>query len=387
MLNPFSRRDWRADVSAYLDGELSAAERAQVEARLAEDGELRAYLHDLERLHDSLSRFAPTPARPPAAPVQAMLASQDVGSRELRPVAQAVPRDFQLSPEMTAAAVPVAANSPSRTLRLSLSTAAMGVAAFCALLIFDAMDTPTVNFTTSQAGTLQAGQQSQPIPTATVRTERVIVQTTEPTQTAAAAQTAQFAEDAAEAEEAAPEPEAAAFSAAAVEEEAEAEAAAAEPAAAEASAEARPALTAGVSDEEAAEEEVTAADVVAADSEQANWAAAEEEAAEAEEAVEAQAAAPPPAAAAAEPTAAAAEPPAEPAPAAAETVTEERTIVTVTAAAEEDWPLPQRPVSDSVVLASDPSWELPVQIALAAIAGVSALIWLALTIAERRRFG
>jgi len=65
--------------------------------------------------------------------------------------------------------------------------------------------------------------------------------------------------------------------------------------------------------------------------------------------------------------------------------TETRSVATSVAQGESDWPLEQRPRSSTVRLARDPSWELPVQIVLAAVAISSAVFWLVLTIADRRR--
>jgi len=61
------RGDWREDVSAYMDDELSPRERARVEARLAESEEMREYLADLEDMRSVLRSFEPAHS---AAPFQ-----------------------------------------------------------------------------------------------------------------------------------------------------------------------------------------------------------------------------------------------------------------------------------------------------------------------------
>lgn len=47
-------------LTAYLDGELEEAERADVESRLADDGELRLRLHQLQKTWDVLDQLPRT---------------------------------------------------------------------------------------------------------------------------------------------------------------------------------------------------------------------------------------------------------------------------------------------------------------------------------------
>lgn len=375
------RADWRDDVSAYLDDELSPRDRARVEARLAESAEMQDYLADLQQMRTVLRRFEPVQS---AAP-------------------------FQLSPEMLddPARISVRPAGTARALRLSMSTAAFGVATFAAVMVFDAVDSPTVNFTTTSAE-----RQPTRVPTAAVVTDEVEVQaqdaetsdeaasptSSEPEsvsvpaqeaqqeeRTAVAAVASEQAEQQEEAQEAAEQEEAEQQAEAYQQEQAQLEA---QEAAAESTADpSRRALTAGRSSGDGQAKSVNVEDVVADQDE----AEAAEQAQSADE-VSAGAAADHAADAADEPrqeqTQAAAESPAQESTGESQatvTQTETRSVATSVAQGESDWPLEQRPRSTTVQLARDPSWELPVQIVLAAVAISSALFWLVLTIADRRR--
>ena len=122
----FSRRDWRDDLSAYLDNELTPRERERIEARLAQSEEMREYLADLQDMRSVLRGFSPAPS---AAPFQL--------------TAEILERDTR---------TPLSASGATRALRMSMATAAVGVAAFAAVMVFDVIDSPTVTFTTTQAG-------------------------------------------------------------------------------------------------------------------------------------------------------------------------------------------------------------------------------------------
>ena len=377
----FRRADWRDDVSAYLDDELSPRDRARVEARLAESAEMREYLSDLEQMRTVLRRFEPAQS---AAP-------------------------FQLTPEMIddPARTSVRPAGTARALRLSMSTAALGVATFAAVMVFDAVDSPTVNFTTTSADA-----QATRVPTATVVTDEVEVEaqtgetadeaasstSSEPESAAAPAQDVQQEEPAAVAAVASEQEERQAAAEEAAEQEAaeqQAEAYQEEQAQQEAEEAAddstvdpsRRALTAGRSNGTGQAKSVKVEDVVAG----------QDEAGEAEQAQSVDAVSADPAEEqAADPTdeqgreenQSAADSPAE-VPAEDEqpatTRTETRSVATSVAQGESDWPLEQRPRSSTVRLARDPSWELPVQIVLAAVAISSAVFWLVLTIADRRQ--
>ena len=370
----FPRRgDWREDISAYLDDELSPRERTRVEMSLARSAEMREYLADLQHMRTVLRSLEPAPS---AAP-------------------------FQLTPEMLSdpARIAVRPSSTTRALRLSISTAAVGAATFAAVMVFDAVDSPSVNFTTTSAD-----GQATSIPTAAVATAEVEVQTqstsasgTDSGEQPAEGESVAPAADKDEGQQVvavavvAPEQEREAASAEPAEEAAEAaqrlaaEAEASEQAASDPS---RRALTAGHGGGSSAAQQVTAADVVAQQE-------APQEAAEAEPA----AAEPADAAASSgaeqsQPESAAMETPApadddhQAGAAASQTATsqtERRSVATAVARVESDWPLEQRPRSAIVRLASDPSWERPVQLVLAAIAITATVLWLVLTIVDRRR--
>lgn len=375
------RADWRDDVSAYLDDELSPRDRARVEARLAQSAEMQDYLADLEQMRMVLRRFEPALGATP----------------------------FQLTPEMIddPARISVRPAGTARALRLSMSTAAIGVATFAAFMVFDAVDSPTVNFTTTSADA-----EPTRVPTAAVVTDEVEVQaqagetsdeaasrtSSEPESVSAAAQEAQEEERttvAAVASEQADQQQAAQEAVEQEEAEQQAEAYQEEQAqqeAREASDESsvdpsRRALTAGRSSGDGQAKSVNVEDVVAEQEE----AEAAEQAQSADE-ISADAAAEQ----AADPTdeqrpEAQQNAAASPAEASSEDEqsasarTETRSVATSVAQGESDWPLEQRPRSSTVRLARDPSWELPVQIVLAAVAISSAVFWLVLTIADRRR--
>lgn len=378
----FRRADWRDEISAYLDDELSPRERARVEARLAESAEMQDYLADLEQMRTVLRGFEPSQSATP----------------------------FQISPEMLDDPARISARpaGTARALRLSMSTAALGVATFAAVMVFDAVDSPTVNFTTTSAD-------AQPtlVPTAAVVTDEVEVQaqagetsdeaasptSSEPESVAASAQDAQEEEEpaavAAVASEHAEQQEAAQEAVEQEEAEQQAEAYQEEPtqqeaqeAAEESTADpSRRALTAGRSSGAGEAKSVNVEDVVA---EQEEGEAAEQ--AQSADEVSADAAADHAENAAGEShqeeTQTAAESPVQESSEerqATVTQTETRSVATSVAQGESDWPLEQRPRSTTVQLARDPSWELPVQIVLAAVAISSAVFWLVLTIADRRR--
>ncbi len=384
----FRRRAWRDDVSAYLDDELSPRERQRVEARLAASAEMREYLAELEQMRSLLRSFDPAPSSVP----------------------------FQLTPEMIndPARVPLRPTVAARALRLSMSTAAVGVATFAAVMVFDAVDSPTVTFTTTSAGDM-----SRRIPTAAVVTDEVEVEVEaqeaaeeEPARVTAVAATSEASErqqparaeadqeqEAEQAEAAMQEEEQASVAAvdyqqaeqeaaqeAEYEEEAQQQQTVTEQSSKQAASDpSRRALTAGRAGEESDAENVTAEQVVAQQ--------------EAEDTAQASGrdAAPDPAqnnASTSDQNAAsdstAAESPArdrddDQQSASAATQSETRTVATSVTHTESDWPLEQRPRSGTVQLATDPSWEQPVQIVLAAIAISATVFWLVLTIVDRRR--
>lgn len=394
ILSIFGRRDWRDDLSAYLDDELNPQERERFETRLAVSDEMQEYLADLQDMRSVLRSFAPAPT---AAP-------------------------FQLTPEIVerGTRTQLAASRATRASRMSMATAAVGVAAFAAVMVFDVIDSPTVTFTTTQAGDSANG-----VPTAQVVTEEVELpsQSAEESDVAAVTQVSSGSEQpgrgdppAAEAEQMEAEEEAAV---AAVEVEAQEqameqeaqhavqqqeEASAAEqeeseeewqaqrlkrdePAQGEADDPSRRALTAGRSAAEGGEDDsqdVTAAGVVA-----------EEEGATAEDGAEVSQANDADETVSSSADEQAAEPDVassvdedqDVATSRAETQseTEKRTVARSVRHTESDWPLEERPRSRSVELATDPSWERPVQIVLAAFAVAATVFWLTLAIMDRRR--
>ncbi len=384
----FRRGDWRDGVSAYLDDELSPRERQRMEARLAASAEMREYRADLEQMRSLLRSFDPAPSSVP----------------------------FQLTPEMIndPARVPLRPTVAARALRLSMSTAAVGVATFAAVMVFDAVDSPTVTFTTTSAGDM-----SRRIPTAAVVTDEVEVEVEaqeaaekEPARVTAVAATSEASErqqparaeaeqqqEAEQAEAAMQEEEQASVADAEYEqaeqeaaqeeeyeEEAQQQQAEAEQSSKDAASDpSRRALTAGRAGEESDAENVTAEQVVAQqEAEDAAQASGQDDASEPAEHNTSSSEE----SAASDSTAAE-----SPSPdrdddrqsASAATQSETRTVATSVTHTESDWPLEQRPRSGTVQLATDPSWELPVQIVLAAIAISATVFWLVLTIVDRRR--
>ena len=384
----FRRGDWRDDVSAYLDDELSPRERQRVEARLAASAEMREYLAELEQMRSVLRSFDPAQSSVP----------------------------FQLTPEMIndPARVPLRPTVAARALRLSMSTAAVGVATFAAVMVFDAVDSPTVTFTTTSAGDM-----SRRIPTAAVVTDEVEVEVEaqeaaeeEPARVTAVAATSEASErqqparaeadqeqEAEQAEEAMQEEEQASVADAEYEEaeqeavqeeeyeeEAQQQQTVTEQSSKQAASDpSRRALTAGRAGEESDAENVTAEQVVAQqeaeDSAQASGRDAAPDPAQNNASTSDQSAAS---------DSTAAESPArdrgdDQQSASAATQSETRTVATSVTHTESDWPLEQRPRSGTVQLATDPSWEQPVQIVLAAIAISATVFWLVLTIVDRRR--
>ena len=384
----FRRGDWRDDVSAYLDDELSPRERQRMEARLAASAEMREYLAELEQMRSVLRSFDPAQSSVP----------------------------FQLTPEMIndPARVPLRPTVAARALRLSMSTAAVGVATFAAVMVFDAVDSPTVTFTTTSAGDM-----SRRIPTAAVVTDEVEVEVEaqeaaeeEPARVTAVAATSEASErqqparaeadqeqEAEQAEEAMQEEEQASVADAEYEEaeqeavqeeeyeeEAQQQQTVTEQSSKQAASDpSRRALTAGRAGEESDAENVTAEQVVAQqeaeDSAQASGRDAAPDPAQNNASTSDQSAAS---------DSTAAESPArdrgdDQQSASAATQSETRTVATSVTHTESDWPLEQRPRSGTVQLATDPSWEQPVQIVLAAIAISATVFWLVLTIVDRRR--
>ena len=394
LLSIFIRRDWRDDLSAYLDDELSPRERERVEARLAQSDEMQEYLADLQDMRSVLRSFAPAPA---AAPFQLTTEIIERGTRTA-----------------------VVASGATRALRMSMATAAVGVAAFAAVMVFDVIDSPSVTFTTTQAGDMSTG-----VPTAEVVTEEVEFQSESAEESDVAAVTevssgseqpgrtdppaAEAAQEEAEQQAAVATVEAEAQEQAMEQEaqqaaEQQQEAYEAEQEEAEQNWQAQPAeqdqsvqsaaddpsrraLTAGKQTAEGEADgarDVTAAAVVA--QEQAE--AVEDQAEVSEPTEERETAAVSPEDEASEPEAAtplearqeddmpAAEGQAE---------TEKRIVASSVRHTESDWPLEERPRSRSVELATDPSWERPVQIVLAAFAVAATTFWLTLAIVDRRR--
>ena len=398
------RRDWRDDLSAYLDDELTPRERERVERQLAQSDQMREYLADLQDMRSVLRSFAPAPS----------------------------PVPFQLTPELIerSTLTPFVASGATRALRLSMATAAVGVAAFAAVMVFDVIDSPTVTFTTTQAGDMSSN-----VPTAEVVTEEVELQSQSAAQsgTPAVSEVASDSEQpgrgdspAVEAEQAEAEQEAAVAMVAieeqeeameqeavqaaeqqeveyeAEEEQAEYESDAeagqenwqteqaeqAEQALSAADDPSRRALSAGrkASEDDGSgnAQSVTAADVVAQD--EAEPAEAEAEVSQATE-EEATVSAP----VEEEAVESATDEPVEQerddgrSSAQVQTEPERRTVASSVRHTESEWPLEERPRSSSVELATDPAWERPVQIVLAAVAVAATTFWLTLTIVDRRR--
>lgn len=374
------RRDWRDDVSAYVDDELNPRDRRRVEARLAQSGEMRDYLADLQEMRSVLRGFASSPAGAP----------------------------FQLTPEMLeqSSRVELQGASPARALRFSMATAAAGVAAFAAVMVFDAVDSPSVTFTTTQAGDM-----SRSVPTAAVITEEVELESQSVASAVSTAQAdrssggeppAAAAEEQMEEEQASvaafeQEQQQAAEEAMEAQQEAEQEHEAQQQAEEQEWQEepveqgqeqvddpSRRAITAGRGSGESDAEDVTAERVVAKE-EQETVEATAEDSQRSEEAGAAAASAEdadsePPAAASATEEQIDETSDGDPQP-----QSERRTVARSVRHLESDWPLEQRARSTSVRLATDPSWERPVQIVLAAFAVAATSFWLTLTIVDRRR--
>ena len=406
----FRRADWRDDLSAYVDDELPARERERVEAQLADSAEMQEYLADLQQMRSVLRSFDTAPSNAPSS----------------------VP--FQLTQEMIndPARVPFQPTVAARALRLSMSTAAVGVATFAAVMIFDAVDSPTVTFTTTSAGDSGRG-----VPTAAVVTDEVQVEVEAEAQAAADAQPSavtavsatsmssgsesapqaesaeqqeaeqsapadaiEVAEEAMQAEQQAPVASVAAVNGEAEQQEAAQQASYEDEAQQQARAEqasedaasdpSRRALTAGSARGESDAEEVTAESVVA--QQQASDAAPE---ASQDDASTTSALTTSTLEGTGSTEDASTESTAADSaerdrgdgqePAAASTQSQTRTVATSVTHTESDWPLEQRPRSSTVQLATDPAWERPVQIVLAAIAISATVFWLVLTIVDRRR--
>jgi len=75
-----SRSNAGARLSAYLEGDLSEAERSKVESRLADDPELRETLRELEDVV-ALVRALPEPELPPAFSTRVIARVQEQGER------------------------------------------------------------------------------------------------------------------------------------------------------------------------------------------------------------------------------------------------------------------------------------------------------------------
>ena len=375
------RTDWREDVSAYLDGELTERDRDRLEAQLRESTEMQEYLTDLQQMRSILRRFEPEPSATP----------------------------FQLTPEMLSkrklTSLPASPNA--RALGWSLSTAVAAVAIFAAVMIFDAIDSPSVNFTVSSAGV-----EERTIPTAIVATEEVEVQAQSAAMQSASpasdvesdeadaevvtvtavrgeaaeeeAVQAQQEEHAAEYEEAADEEQEQAM-----QEEMQAQQQAQQAAITAAAADpSRRALTAGQGSGSSDAESVTAEDVVLQSSaDESEGEAMQDYDANPElTATQGDASSDQPAQATTSTLSQSTQMSATNSAAeAGQTQTERRSVATSVTVVESDWPLEQRPRSGTVVLASDPSWELPLQIILAAIAIGATVFWLVLNHVERRR--
>ena len=359
----FGRRDWQEDVSAYLDDELTLRERERVEARLAESEEARAYLDDLRRMRSALRGFAAGTSRAP----------------------------FQLSVEMLEGPIPTQLRpSPiERALRVSMATAAVGIATFSAVLVFDVIDQPSVSFSQGFADDTPTS-----VPTVEIVTEQVQQQAQQgmaasapPPVTVASIEAAEQAEQA-DMEEA--QQNARAWAEPLEQEAMQAEQewqqqayqqqafdqAAADPA--------RRGINARGQRAASGDEDVDAADVVAQQEQQtadvSSSALTSSTDSSADESMDERPAAQASVEHSDDSASAAAAPRVE-----QETRIETRTVATSVRHTESDWPLEQRPRTTSVRLAADPSWEQPLQIALATIAVAATLAWLCLTMMDRRR--
>lgn len=331
---------WRDDLSAYVDGELTPRAQARLEAQLAQSEEMRAYLEDLQRMRTVFAGLAPTPRATP----------------------------FQLTAEMVqgASSSPLRASSTARALRLSMASAAVGVATFGAVMVFDLIDSPSVRFSSTDASAERVS-----VPTTQVVTDE-IESSGQSGSTASAAQPTPVTVAAVAQQEAAAaeQPQAEAESAELAESEEQAWHQAEESAQPmtqqsddAADDPSRQAITAGRSSEASGTsraQDVTAADVVADVSADEDDAATQyTETSTAEQSSQSESA--------------------------TESVqAERRTVATSVAQVESDWPLEQRPRSTMVQLATDPSWEQPLQFVLAALAISATAVWAVLFVAQRR---
>ena len=265
--------------------------------------------------------------------------------RQLAP--SPTPTPFQLTPEMLSRSAheTVAARSTARALRLSMAAAAIGVATFGAAMLFDLLDSPSVRFTATDASaTLSAEPTSaQPEQTATEGASAQDADTPTPVMVASVAaqeevEAEQAAQEQVQSEDAEPTPSA------------QQRAAADDPA--------RRALTSGTGQGDSGAQAVSAEDVVAQQAEPSDTAASQ----------------------------ATTEESAAPAVEAVATPQQSASASVATTPARSDWPLEQRPRSSSVELATDPSWEQPLQFVLAALAAAALAVYLALLLAQRRHW-
>ena len=389
------RADWREELSAYLDGELSPRERSRVEARLAASDEMRAYLANLQAMQSMIRQVAP-------------------------PLSH---RPFQLTPELIAAAESAERVSARQTefgKRLTPSyvavsaVATIAFAAFVSLAVFDVVHPPSVEFSQTNANQINLGPAD--VPTATVTTDTVEVAAEsqpEPQATVSSRDSVEAQESATEqaqpeaveelATELVAQQEQAALAASDQEDqELAAVATSDEPAGSTSDAEqvredsSRRALTSGsgggsttqsaavanrdrdaISDTSSAADGAGAVadDQIASASDAAESRAAEPAAdAETSEAIDTQRA-----------TDEADRPESQSAPTASTqppTVTVQRTVATSTSVTQ--WPLQQRARERPLPAAADPSWEWPLQVALGVLTLVSAVAWLMLHFWSRR---
>ncbi|MBI2767232.1 MAG: hypothetical protein HYX53_15150 [Chloroflexi bacterium] len=100
LLTRFRKRDPREDASAYIDGQLGAAECARFEAGMAKDAALARYVQELRGTRQAIAALPDAPAPRSFRLTQAMLQGQRV------PSAAAAPRPlFALRVAQVAAAV------------------------------------------------------------------------------------------------------------------------------------------------------------------------------------------------------------------------------------------------------------------------------------------
>ena len=390
------RVDWHAEVSAYVDGELSASDTARLEARLAQSPELRAHLDDLRAFDAMMRRTAARPAAANVPPTPAML---ELAGRAPQSEFQARRR----TPFLT----PVTAGALSATV----------AAVFAALMVFDVLDPGTIQY--SQTSASSVSQDTVSIPTREVVTqtrEEPVAAQAEPESAAADQAEPELATVASLQDEAEQEAEQAATEAAApirsdatdsaesasAEETASAVPASEDPAGpvVAGDGESSSALTSGFAsrDESAERSEAATADEITepeeAETESAPMEAdVQEEPAsddgdrmaaneEDNDASTADSAAMETDDANRDETAEEAEELAEPETTTVREIEErdgEPTVVTV--ASEPEYPELERLLEYEM---ADPSWELPLQIALGALAAASALLWLLLEWRARR---